>query len=163
MSVSVMLVSTRESCDTPSDRSSFSPYTNFTVVARPLGFTTAFSVAREEETDVALAVRTVGLLPEIAKDRSTSVAAANMPYAVRDALTVQVPGATYVTVVPLTVQMEVVVDANETDPVDDAVAETVREPELMATSVRAENVMLCDLNGRTDTTPDAETFEPSPR
>jgi hypothetical protein len=93
-SVSFMLVSTRESWVMPSDRSSFSPYTNFTVVARPLGFTTAFSVARDADTDVGLDVRAVGLVPEIENDRSTSAAATNIPNAARDALTVQVPGET---------------------------------------------------------------------
>jgi len=67
----------------------------FTVVANPLGFTTAFIVARDPETDVAADVLAVGLRPVIVNDRVTlSVAAVNIPNAARDAVIEQVPGAT---------------------------------------------------------------------
>jgi hypothetical protein len=50
-----------------------------TVVAIPFGFTTAFRVAREPDTDVAAVVRAVGLIPEMVNERGASVAAENIP------------------------------------------------------------------------------------
>ena len=116
------------------------------MVARPLGFTTAFSVAREADTEVAAAVRAVGLLPEMENDLLTSAAARNMPLTAREALTVHVPGETYVTVLPETVHTEVVVEENATAAPEDDVAETVRDTELMATSESEPNVTVWGRN-----------------
>jgi len=89
-----MLVATVADCDTPSDRSSFWPYVKLTVVLIPLGFTTAFNVARVPDTDVAAEVLAVGLIPAIVNDRDTSDAAVKIPKLPRDATMVQVPGDT---------------------------------------------------------------------
>jgi hypothetical protein len=109
------------------------------------------SVTLDPDTEVAADVCAEGLTPVIVKERDTSVAALYTPDTPRAATMVQVPGDTYVTVDPDTVQTDAVEEENETGTPEEAVAETVRVPDASASSARDPNVTDWLRNGRVET------------